>query len=321
MQTKKRGRCTQPLSYILMCVCMVSNFSGFSNIIFEEKCFFARSMASLPSNLERMIINNGPIQESLLQNLTRWDFRNLQLAGVRISISPEVRRRHQIPTRCDEIGPENAGERCANTTKSFDEIRACEGHPVFDWSVQHNLKKSLGAQEIEPCLRNERFPGWESNPEDEPNTREYPIHTKVCRRCRDLRAGIIARLLDEQLRIADYGRRLCKRHSLEHANQFPINTCHCLDYLNNKWRCDQCYFDTLFYVETRATVLARSLRLKNERIPWSQPWAYLRSLWASHWGSEAQFCPIEGCMQQPWLDETRKERMQLCLGCNAISSI
>lgn len=278
-------------------------------------------MADHPSSFERMIANNGPIQESILRYLTRWDFRNLQLAGVRISINRQVRRQYQIPDRCDGTYPEDSVERCINTTQSFDEIRACEGHPEVDWE-ESELKKSTAAQKISPCLQDQRFSDRARNPDNEPNTNKYPIHTKICRGCRDHLAAIVARDSDQQLRmIADFGRPLCEQHSLEHANRFPINACRCLDYMNNTWRCFGCFNDTLFYMKNRVCFLENSIRHQNERTPWSQPLAYLRGLWSSVGASEVPFCPIDGCMQRPWLDETRNERMQLCLGCNAISKI
>lgn len=259
-------------------------------------------------------MNNGPIQTSIMQNLTRWDFRNLLLAGIRISVSRGFQRRHQKPTRCNEGDPERPGKRCANTTESFDDIRACAGHPalVFRKGKIH-LEDWLGAQEIQPCLQHERFRVWESNPDNEPNVSKYPIHSKVCRRCRDFYA---AQGWHHHLLIARFRQPLCKRHSLAHSNRFPLNACHCLAYVNDKWRCRRCCIDTMDFVEIRAIEFRRSRpRVKT---PWSRPWAYLTRLWAR---SEPQFCPIDGCTHQPWRDLTRRERMQLCFGCNAICSI
>lgn len=258
-------------------------------------------MANPRLNLERLITNNGPIQESIMRNLTGWDFRNLKLAGVRITVSREFQRRHQIPIRCNERDPQWPG-RCDNTTETYDEIRACTGSPLWYLSRRAHIEKSLGDQKLQPCL-------LQGNPDNEPNTREYPIHKKACRSCRDFYRA--RELHDQLLAISELRMPLCKRHSLKQAKQFPLNACRCLDYVNDKWRCRRCYEETLYFLITRADLSRQSLA--NVRVPWSWPWAHLRSLWTS----KTRICPIEGCFQKAWLSENR-ERMQLCLGCSSI---
>lgn len=278
-------------------------------------------MANAPSAFEQMITNNGPVQTSIIRNLTPWEFRNLQLAGIRISVNREFQRRHQAPIRCNERDPVNPDERCPNTTESFDEIRACAGHPfgcVKGKTFQDIwMGIWMGAEKTRPCIQNEPWhiqeKGWlvtESQPGNEPNTIQYPIHTKVCRRCRDYNA---AESLNVQLRaIAHFRTPLCKWHSLEQARQSPLNACRCFAFINDKWRCRSCYSQTLSYLSGHAAV--SRWFLTDVRIPWSQPRAYLRSLWTS---SET-VCPIQGCFEQSWLDRTG-ESMQQCLGCNTIS--
>lgn len=273
-------------------------------------------MANQLSEFEEMMMRNTPIQTSVLRNLTRWDSRNLQLAGLRIEVSRELQRRHLIPVRCDEWDPENMGKKCANTTEVIDEIRACTGYPVITrWPII--LARRLEDEEIRLCLYNEQLEFWQRYPDDFSDTVGYPVHTKVCRRCRDFHA---AKKLDEQLlMIARFRMPLCKQHSLEQANQSPVAACRCLDYLNGKWRCRSCCDETMYYMRRRAGIIRRSL--KTVKTSWSSPWTYLQSLWVLVWGSEVQFCPIEGCMHQASLDENREERLHMCLGCNAISRI
>ena len=261
-----------------------------------------------------MITNNGPVQTSIVRNLTRWEFRNLQLAGVRISVGRVFRRKYQIPIRCDECNPEEEEQlvaRCTNSTQTFDEIRACSGSPFLS---QGKLREnSISDQEIQDCLQTEPWWGEEDSPENGPNTDKHPIHTKVCRRCRD---WYVANEMFHQVRtIAEFRTPLCKRHSLERANQSPLNACRCFNYINDKWRCSFCYGNTLHYLKSRADVF--KIFLANVQIPWSHPWTYLTSLWAPR---EGPVCPIEGCFQPAWLDKTA-ERMHLCMGCDAICRI
>lgn len=273
-------------------------------------------MANAPSEFEQMITNNGPVQTSIIRNLTPWEFRNLQLAGIRIPVNRVFQRRHQTLIRCNERDPENPEERCPNTTELFEEIRACAGRPFGIVKGKTFMESWMGAEKTRPCIQYEpwkiqerRWLVIESQPGSEPNVRQYPIHTKVCRRCRDFYA---AEQLNEQLReIADFRTPLCKWHSLEQARQSPLNVCRCLAFINDKWRCRRCYSQTLSFLNAHAGNSKWSLT--NVRIPWSHPQAYLRSLWASR----GTVCPIQGCFEQSWLDRTG-ERMQMCLGCNTI---
>lgn len=279
-------------------------------------------MANPPplSKFEELITNNGPVQTSIIENLTRWDFRNLQVAGVRLPISRTVQRKYQIPDRCDQRNPEIRTERCANTTESFDEIKACMGYPKFYYSERIPVGTWQGAQLIWPCLQRER--GWWNDKKTvsrrEPNTRKYPIHSKVCRSCRDFHINTKTDWYFQA--IARFGRPLCKQHSLEQTDQFPHNACRCTEYINSQWRCSHCSDDTMIYLMNRAFLLRRSLTN-----PSAQLWANYQTLSAEkkpeNWEEEVSFCPIRGCVRQPWLDETEKERMQMCMGCNAISRI
>lgn len=264
-------------------------------------------MAGATSNFERMMTNNGPIQTSITRNLTRWEFRNLQLAGVRIPASRGFRRKHLIPDRCDEWDPQKRLRRCANTTKTFDEIRACSGSPAF--SPGTVLEDSIAAQRTQACLRPEVWWWREDSQDNCPNAGKYPEHTKVCRRCRD---SFAAEELNDQLRqIAGFRTPLCKSHSLQQAKQLPLNACRCFAFVNDKWRCSYCYCDTLYYLASRAHVFRISL--VNKQIPWYHPWAYLTSLRAER----RMVCPIKGCFQQPWLHENR-DRMHFCMACETI---
>lgn len=262
------------------------------------------------TNFKQLIENNGPVQESLIPHLTRWEFRNLLLAGVRVPVSRAFQRRHLKPTRCNENDPDAPGERCANTTESVDEIRACTGHPLWVSNRTFYLKKWTGAQEIRPCLQTERFP--EADLDDEPNTDNHPIHSKICRRCRDFYA---AEHLDEQRwTMAQFSAPLCKRHSLAQAAQLPLNACRCFAYVNDVWRCRRCHRDSMYYLKLRADYFRKPLM--DVDIPWRHPVKRLRSLWAE----ERLVCPIEGCLRQPWAGQNGKG-MRMCLGCNAITSV
>lgn len=267
-------------------------------------------MANPASSFEQMILNNGPIQESIIRNLTRWDFRNLQLAGVQIPLSRGLQRRLQKPTRCDEKDPENANRRCANSTISVDDIRACAGRPVWIVDMGFHVEECLEAQRIRPCLQKKTLRAQDDSPDNEPNTGQYPIHSKVCGRCNEHYAN--KHLAQRLLTIDQFRIPLCKRHSLKHARKLPLNACRCIDYVNGNWRCRSCQRNAMLYLCTREGNFRRSI--SNVQIPWSHPFARVRNFWAAG----APVCPIDGCVQQPWWNEFRGERMQMCLGCNAI---
>lgn len=97
-----------------------TSFSAHSVIYFFFKILFIGDMQGyqkqLPdiianlSSIEEMVGNNGPVHESIIRNLTRWDFRDLQLAGIWIAVNQEFHRKHQKPTRCNGKDPENRGQ-------------------------------------------------------------------------------------------------------------------------------------------------------------------------------------------------------------------
>lgn len=266
-----------------------------------------------------MIANNGPVQESIMRNLTAWEFRNLQLAGVRISIGQQVQKKHLIPNCCSERDPENQDRMCTNTTELFDEIRACAGHPLYEPDRRPALQRWIGNHKTKPCVQNkpwrvkERLPHVPgSAPEKEPNTEEHPVHTKVCRRCREFYA---AKSLNKQLlTIAQCRWPLCKHHSLTLAMEYPLNACRCVAYINDRWRCRRCAADTLACLKKRASKARPSV--VGAKFPLLRPWTLLRILLQVPW----PLCPIQGCYEQASLHETT-DCMKLCLGCNAIISI
>lgn len=266
-----------------------------------------------PSKFEQMVTNNTPVQTSLIKNLTRWDFRNLQLAGVKIPVSREFQRKHLVPNRCDEWDPEKP-ERCANTTESFDEIKACAGQPMR--YKNQDLAESIWVQKTQPCLQNQILGFDKSGLDNEPNTGKYPIHTKVCRRCHD---NFAARELDRQLRytndIASLRLAFCKQHKIQLTDQYPRNSCRCRGFVNDKWRCIRCYTDTLVFLNARANAIRSSLT--RATIPWyQQPWAFFSSLF---WEPDhlEPGCPIKGCTQEPIYDDVNDDP-RLCMGCSSI---
>ena len=274
-------------------------------------------MANAAPRFEELITNNAPVQESIMRNLTPWEFRNLQLAGVRILVSRKVQRKHLTPNRCSEKDPENQEEICTNTTKSFEEIRACAGHPLNIPDQGPFLKigdsKVKACLHTEPCRVEERLSHDSGNvPDNEPNTEQHPIHTKVCKRCRDFYA---AEQLNQQLLTIAHSRwPLCKDHSLALAMENPLNACRCLAYINDRWRCKRCTAETLAFLETRAFDVRQSII--RARYPLYRPWTWLRILKDSPW----PLCPVEGCYQPASLDEI-DECMQLCLCCNTIVTV
>ncbi|MCJ1465009.1 hypothetical protein MMC07_003624 [Pseudocyphellaria aurata] len=252
-----------------------------------------------------------------MQNLTRWEFRNLQLAGVRISVSREFQERHLLPNRCNEIIPTRLKPQCDNTTESFD-VRSCKGRPrrmIKMFTIY--LEERVGSTPMESCLRDDlwRLALASPNPDPEPNRDQYPIHTKICQPCRDASAE---ELLAEQSRmIARFNKPLCKVHSLDRRiASFPRNACRCLAFVRDSWRCRRCYEHTLSYLAYRAN----NKPPFHQSVPvWQRVWVYFKSFWASPPPHEP-VCPMERCSRQPWLEQY-SERMQICLVCHAITNI
>lgn len=218
-----------------------------------------------------------------------------------------------MPNRCDEWNPKTP-ERCANTTEFFDEIRACAGRPMR--YKNQDLTESIWVQKTQPCLQNQILGFDKSGLDNEPNTDEYPIHTKVCRRCHD---SVAARDLNWQLRyIASFRIAFCKEHKADLtvlADRFPLHTCRCRGYINDKWRCTRCYTETLLYLNARANAFRSSLT--RVTTPWyQQPWKFFTSLfWES--GPVGPGCPVKTCTQEPYYGDVPLDP-RLCLGCSSI---
>ncbi|MCJ1470077.1 ATP-dependent Lon protease pim1 [Pseudocyphellaria aurata] len=238
-------------------------------------------MANPRPTLEGVITSCLPVLESIIQNLSPWEIRNLQLAGVRIPVGREFQRRHHVPNCCNEISLIRLGPPCDNTTESFD-VRSCKGRPM---EVKKNgkilLEERVGNTPMEPCLRDEWWRLILANPNPdphpEPNRDRYPIHTKICQPCRDV---FVAELLEAALlTIARYNTPLCKAHSLDHAiAQFPPNACRCLAFINEPWRCRRCHFNALDYLAYRAhnkPPFRRSLPV------WRRAWVFFKRFWSS----------------------------------------
>lgn len=120
------------------------------------------------------------------------------------------------------------------------------------------------------------------------------------------------------LQIASFHRPLCQQHSLQQANQFPLNACRCFDHINDKWRCKECCDDAMACLETRCFLRNSALNLRLP-VSWCRSnFRFFRDIWYEIWQVN-RWCPISGCQNMSWYDETSMERMGQCMACNVIT--
>ncbi len=238
-------------------------------------------MASNPPNLEGVFLNKGyyEIQESIIRNLDRVDFKNLQLAGVKmVDLGRELQRKHLTPIGCDEKLSTLDGTTppCLNTTRTIDTIGRCTGAYVL------------------------RDPFATSGP----FLRRIHCAHNVCKPCRD---GTEAQFSNfERLRIFMYCIPLCSEHSLYYAQrQMPQTECLCRAFISAQWQCTPCRQDSLVAVTKLAGLFEDSSLLK---IPWAP-----RNVVFGH------KCPTNNCPKESsMLYSDRANYRALCLVCHTI---
>lgn len=227
-----------------------------------------------------------PVQASIMSNLNRLDFKNLLLAGIRTPISQELRRKHLIPSKCDELIP-GTRTACSNTTQNVDEIKICHGWH-YDWNEQGLCKHAPGSPD-----------GFCSLPTSNDNKGGHFDSFNVCIHCRD--RDRLSRSENEKSVIGTFHKKLCKTHCLEHGKKRPHNTCHCKMFLDNYWRCHGCSLTDLETLKFRALIMSEQIFKKGK----------LQS---------SEICPIRGCTNPPWHSgpSHSHEQMFFCCACTAI---
>lgn len=272
-------------------------------------------MATESTNLQQAFQTCNPVEEAITRNLNRSDLRNLRLAGIRVSASPQLQNAWLIPTQCDELGWLDKTP-CNNSTENVDEIRPCEGYPptylvnpfvggpgnIEKWSEPRNRKICAGLHSSTP--------EWKIS---------EPLHRNICKPCRDrdtdLRhhqaPSLLANSHPED--ILTFRTPLCDWHSHDQQlTQHPHNVCHCSQNINGKWRCNRCCDHYVLYLIKLAEVFRRRYASSETLVPISET-------------EVCSTCPIPGCERRAWFriehGEKIPEQWQQCLGCTAIFSL
>ncbi len=220
----------------------------------------SQEMATTPTNLESVFLNKGyyEIQESIMGNLDRVDFKNLQLAGVKmVSLGPELQRKHLTPIGCDEeiFTLDGTRAQCLNMTNTIDTIGRCTGTYI--------LRDPLAISG--------------------PFLRKVGCAHHICMPCRD---GIEAQCSDfERGRLFTYCMPLCSEYSHYYPRQqVPPTECLCRTFLSAQWQCSPCCQDSLNALTKLAGILEGKSLLK---IPWA-PGNVILGL----------KCPIKNCKKE-----------------------
>ena len=253
------------------------------------------------SSLERCITTSYTILTSVLSNLNRWDFRNLQLAGIKTGISRPVQRKYLIPSTCNQkfIFPREPGGQtvCCNTTQTVDEIRTCHGRHDDDSTMSYREKW------VEPSVLSKHIRGQTKFVDiTDENQGGHFDSFNVCLHCIDHDREVLGPCEEEV--IGRFKTRMCQVHALEHVENRPYNVCRCMGFVRKYWRCRSCAIHTLYSLEARCDDF----------------WGVKSPTW--FFEDEGDYpeekCPIADCPGEPWFDGPMDKQMWMCRSCTAI---
>lgn len=260
------------------------------------------------SGLESRVTNQYPVLISVLPNLNRMDFKNLQLAGIRTPVSEEVQRQYLIPSKCDEkmviVGMNTVT--CTNTTQTVREIKACQGihHDGFGMRGRHE-------KWIEPARLFKHDGTSDSLVESNGNGGHFDTFN-VCIHCRERDRE--RRRPYEDFTIGRLHTTLCKHHCLKYLQRRPYNECRCRTYLDTYWRCHNCTLDTLGELRLRAQAFGKYFFM-NFKFD-TKIHRYVHEVTTTE--RMRDVCPVLGCSGESWLTGPLDKQMFMCCACTAI---
>lgn len=262
------------------------------------------------SDFEYCFTNVTDFQESVMSNLNRLDFKNLQLAGVRTPVSQNIQQKCIIPSKCDVTLAKSGFEStvCSNTSQNVREIKACYGTHHDRWGLR-------GRQDrwVEPTRLFKHVRGSEVLVERaHENDAGYFDSFNVCVRCRDRDRE--TRRAVERFTIGTFYSNMCQHHSLEYSEQRPYNTCRCKMFLEKYWRCHVCSLDTMDELSLRAQTFGDVSYPTFNFDSASRRYVDGRSGTVRR----ADICPILNCGREPWVSGPVEKQMLLCRACTAI---
>lgn len=265
---------------------------------------------NLASTFERLFTTIYPFQSGVMSNLSRLEFKNLLLAGVRTPISHQLQKKHLIPSKCDEvltiagIGPVT----CPNTTQTVDEIKACHGMHHDGWGLRGRQETWIEPMRLFKHVRGSTALVMTSNDNEGGHFDSF----NVCIHCHDRDRQ--CRRPCENFTISQSRTVLCLSHTLEYAERRPHNACRCKMFLEKYWRCNVCSLDTLDELKMRAQSFGE-LPFPNFIFD-KAAGLYLDR--ASGTRRRRDVCPILGCTGPPWLSGPPDKQILLCRACTAI---
>ena len=239
-------------------------------------------------SLEYCLSTSYPILISVMSNLNRMDFKNLQLAGLHTPISQEARRKHLVPSMC------NSNFRgiciCNNSTRKIDEIKTCHGRHRDGQDYRGHRERW-----VEPPYLFKHVRGTDSFVQiSNDNQGGHFDSFNVCIDCHKC-SLFIEKIIKEWHSSIDSC--LAHRQALE---QRPFNACRCKMFVQKHWRCLACTRSTLKGLGHPANLNAPKVRKRSRR------------------GNNADdVCPIDGCKAHA-IRPMLQRQMLFCRACTAI---
>ena len=259
------------------------------------------NMTNPYANIEYVMANVVPIQNSIMSNINRGDLTAMYDAGIPTPISATVQRRNLQRARCSEdlLPPMTSARTCPNTSLDPLRMNECEGY----WRDHPPRPEGL----LPPLRQPDGY--WPPLTLCDPH--DGPHH--VCEECRD--DYRIQECRDETSRIASAAAVLCKTHSLAFFRDAAARKgCECYERLDGGWSCVGCRRETLMTLHCRA-------------VPWKNDLFFThvsrvngRRVYVDYFRKARQdpACPIPECGGKPWMSYTAAEVMEMCLGCCAV---
>lgn len=237
-------------------------------------------------SLEYCLSTSYPILTSVMSNLNRMDFKNLQLAGLHTPISQEARMKHLVPSMCNDGFMEN----CKNTTRKIDEIRTCHGRHRDGQDYRGHREKW-----VEPPYLFKHVRGTDSFVQiSNDNQKGHFDSFNVCIDCHK-----ISLFNDETIEKWHSSIDSCLDHR-QALEQRPFNTCRCKMFVEKHWRCYACTRSTLKGLGHRAKQNAPKVQKRGRR------------------GNNGyDVCPIDGCKAYA-IRPMSQHQMLFCRACTAI---
>lgn len=262
------------------------------------------------SHFEHFLSFGYTVQQPMLSNLNRLDFKNLLLAGARVPVSQELQMKIIIPSKCNEILVMMGipATTCSKTTETVKEIKACHGVHHDGWGVRGRREMWIEPRRLLKHVHESNSLVQASSESEGGHFDSFNVCIDCHERDRQRRRPF------EDSTISTFHTALCQIHCLKYRDKQPYNVCQCLMFLEKYWRCNVCSLDTLDELRLRAQTFGEFL-------------------WPTFKFDEAQNqyidvvtgttrrrekCPIVFCTRPAWTNGPIDQQMMKCGACTAI---